>query len=147
MLLGDRIALLRHGRIAQIDTAAAIYKAPIDLSAARFFSPLSEIEAIVRNGAAMTPLGPVPAAGRREGDTVTVAIRPVGALDMTTTGQGVPGRIVSKRDAIGFDLCEVRVDGIEQPISIRQRSDKEFVAGCDVFLTLNPEHVLVFAKD
>jgi len=129
MLLGDRIALLRHGRIAQIDTAAAIYKSPIDLSAA------------------MTPLGPVPAAGRREGDRVIVAIRPVGALDMATVGQGVPGRIVSKRDAVGFDLCEVRVDGVELPISIRQRSDHRFVAGCDVFLTLNPQHVLVFAKD
>ena len=27
MLLGDRVALLRNGRIAQIDTAAAIYRA------------------------------------------------------------------------------------------------------------------------
>ena len=147
MLLGDRIALLRHGRIAQIDTAAAIYGAPIDLNAARFFSPLSEIESKVRSGLAMTPLGPVPAPGRAEGDAVIVAIRPVGALDMATRGQGVPGRIVSKRDAIGIDLCEVQVAGIEQPISIRQRSDREFVAGRDVFLTLNPEHVLVFAKD
>lgn len=147
MLLGDRIALLRHGRIAQIDSAAAIYKAPVDLSAARFFSPLSEIDAIVKNGVALTPLGPVPAPGRAEGDAVVVAIRPVGALDMSTRGRGVPGRIISKRDAIGIDLCEVQVAGIEQPISIRQRSDRKFVAGCDVFLTLNPEHVLVFAKD
>lgn len=147
MLLGDRIALLRHGRIAQIDTAAAIYKAPVDLSAARFFSPLSEIDAIVKNGVASTPLGPVPAPGRAEGAPVVVAIRPVGALDMSTEGQGVPGRIISKRDAIGIDLCEVQVAGIEQPISIRQRSDRTFVAGRDVFLTLNPEHVLVFAAD
>lgn len=147
MLLGDRIALLRHGRIAQIDSAAAIYKAPVDLSAARFFSPLSEIDAIVKNGVALTPLGPVPAPGYAEGDAVVVAIRPVGALDMSIRGQGVPGRIISKRDAIGIDLCEVQVAGIEQPISIRQRSDPRFVAGCDVFLTLNPEHVLVFAKD
>lgn len=147
MLLGDRIALLRHGRIAQIDSAAAIYNAPVDLSAARFFSPLSEIDAIVKSGVALTPLGPVPAPGRAEGDAVVVAIRPVGALDMSTGGQGVPGRILSKRDAIGIDLCEVQVAGIEQPISIRQRSDRAFVAGCDVFLTLNPEHILVFAKD
>src|SRR5690606_2018691 len=47
MLLGDRIALLRCGCIAQIDTAASIYRSPVDLSAARFFSPLSEIEAVV----------------------------------------------------------------------------------------------------
>ena len=147
MVLGDRIALLRKGRIAQIDTAAAIYESPVDLSAARFLSPLSEIEATVSGGAASTPLGQVPAPGRAEGDRVIVAIRPVGALDMSAEGKGVPGRILAKRDAIGFDLCEVRVEGIEQPISIRQRSDKRFVAGCDVFLRLNPERVLVFAKD
>ena len=147
MLLGDRIALLRKGRIAQVDTAAAIYESPVDLSAARFLSPLSEIETAVRGGVASTPLGPVPAPGRADGERVIVAIRPVGAVDMSTGREGIPGRVVSKREAVGFDLCEVRVEGIEQPISIRQRSDKRIVAGYDVFLTLNPEHVLVFAKD
>lgn len=147
MLLGDRIALLRHGRIAQIDTAAAIYNAPIDLNAARFFSPLSEIVATVREGRADTPLGSVPAPGHAEGDRVIVAIRPVGALEMATSGMGIPGRIIAKRDAIGIDLCEVKVEGIDHPLGIRQRSDRSFVPGCDVFLTLNPEHVLVFAKD
>jgi iron(III) transport system ATP-binding protein len=147
MLLGDRIALLRNGRIAQIDTAAAIYRAPLDLSAARFFSPLSEIEATVRGGAAETPLGAVPAKGFAEGARVVVAVRPVGALDMSTIGPGVPGRIVAKRDAIGIDLCEVRVEGLDRPVGVRQRSDAGFAPGADVYLSLNPEHILVFAKD
>jgi iron(III) transport system ATP-binding protein len=147
MVLGDRIALLRAGRVAQVDTAAAIYRAPVDLSAARFFSPLSEIDSVVASGRASTPLGPVPAPGHAEGTRVTVAIRPVGALDMTVEGPGVPGRIVAKRDAIGFDLCEVQVEGLERPVGLRQRADQAMFPGCDVFLTLNPEHVLVFAKD
>ena len=146
MLLGDRVALLRAGQIAQIDTAAAIYRRPVDLNAARFFSPLSEIVATVRNGRAETPLGPVPAPGFAEGSGVVVAIRPVGALDMATEGPGIPGRIVAKRDAIGIDLCEDSVEGLERPVELRQRSDRRFAPGCDVFLTLNPEHVLVFAK-
>src|SRR5690606_35999649 len=86
MLLGDRIALLRHGRIAQIDSAAEIYRAPVDLAAARFFSPLGEITATVRAGEADTPLGRVPAPGYRDGARVIIAIRPVGALDMTRAG-------------------------------------------------------------
>lgn len=147
MILGDRIALLRAGRIVQIDTAAAVYAHPIDLAAARFFSPLSEIRSRVLGGRAETPLGPVPAMGLAEGTEVIVAVRPVGAVEMSTSGRGVPGRIVGKRGAIGFDLCEVQVDGIDQPVGVRQRSEREFVPGCDVFLTLNPEHVLVFAKD
>lgn len=147
MVLGDRIALLRHGRIVQVDTAAAIYRAPLDLSAARFFSPLSEIEATVRQGAAETPLGAVPARGFADGTEVVVAVRPVGALDMSMSGPGIPGRIVAKRDAIGFDLCEVRVEGLDRPVGIRQRSEAGFAPGADVFLSLNPEHILVFAKD
>jgi iron(III) transport system ATP-binding protein len=147
MVLGDRIALLRNGRIAQIDAAAAIYRAPIDLSAARFFSPLSEIEATVRDGAVDTPLGVVPASGFADGAKVIVAVRPVGALDMSTIGPGVPGRIVAKRDAIGIDLCEVRVEGLDRPVGIRQRSEAGFEPGADVYLNLNPEHILVFAKD
>lgn len=147
MLLGDRIALLRKGRLAQIDTASAIYNHPVDLSAARFFSPLSEIPAQVVGGRAATPLGSVPAPLQAEGSQVVVALRPVGAVDMSTEGSGVPGRIVTKRDAIGVDLCEVMVEGLERPLAVRQRADRRFVPGCDVFLTLNPEHVLVFAKD
>ena len=147
MLLGDRVALLRRGRIAQIDTAAAIYRAPVDLSAARFFSPLSEIAAVVRGGAVQTPLGQVPAPGHGEGEKVVVAIRPVGVVEMARAGGGIPGRIVSKRDAIGIDLCEVQVEGIERPIELRQRSDAHFVPGNDVFLTLNANRVLVFGAD
>lgn len=147
MLLGDRVALLRLGRIAQIDTAAAIYRAPIDLNAARFFSPLSEIAAVVKGGVADTPLGRVPVTGLADGQRVVVAIRPVGVLEMGKSGAGVPGRIVSKRDAIGIDLCEVKVEGLDQPIELRQRSDPHFVPGNDVFLKLNPIEALVFAAD
>jgi iron(III) transport system ATP-binding protein len=147
MLLGDRVALLRRGRIAQIDTAAAIYRAPVDLSAARFFSPLGEIDAVVSGGGADTPLGRVPAPGFANGVRVVVAVRPVGALDMALEGPGIPGRVVAKRDAIGVDLCEVRVEGLDQPVGIRQRSVPGMVPGADVYLRLNPEHILVFAKD
>jgi iron(III) transport system ATP-binding protein len=144
MLLGDRVALLRRGRIAQIDTARAIYTAPADLGAARFFSPLSEIAATVRGGSADTPLGPVPAPGRADGTKVVVGIRPVGAVEMADSGPGVPGRIVSLRGAVGIDLCEVRVEGLDRPIEIRQPTHATMIAGRDVFLRLRTEHVLVF---
>lgn len=147
MVLGDRVALLRHGRIAQIGTATEIYRHPIDLSAARFFSPLSEIDSVVSAGSVSTPLGSVPAPGLAEGAAVTVAIRPAGGVSMAARGAGTPGRIVGKRDAIGIDICELMVDGLDTPLGLRQPSDAELVVGQDVFVTLNPEHVLVFARD
>jgi iron(III) transport system ATP-binding protein len=54
---------------------------------------------------------------------------------------------VGKRDAIGIDICEVSVEGLDQPLGIRQPSDAGLSVGQDVFVTLNPEHVLVFARD
>jgi iron(III) transport system ATP-binding protein len=147
MVLGDRVALLRHGRIAQIGTAAEIYRQPVDLSAARFFSPLSEISSTVTSGHASTPLGQVATPGLANGTKVVVAIRPAGGANVSVSGPGTPGRVISKRDAIGIDICEVKIDGVETPIGIRQPSNAAIVVGHDVFVTLNPEHVLVFGCD
>lgn len=147
MVLGDRVALLRQGRIAQIGTGAEIYRQPIDLNAARFFSPLSEIDSVVTNGHAPTPLGPVAAPGWAEGTAVTVAIRPAGGVAIKPVGPGTPGRIVGKRDAIGIDICEVSVEGLDVPLGLRQPSDSAMRVGQDVYVTLDREHVLVFARD
>jgi iron(III) transport system ATP-binding protein len=147
MVLGDRIALLRRGRIVQIDTASAVYNNPADLNAARFLSPLSEIAAIVKEGYAQTPLGRVAAPGKAEGQKVIVAIRPVGAMTMSATGPGIPGRIVAKRRAIGVDLCDVMVEGLDRPLGIRQLTNAQFFPGRDVFLSLNSQHLLVFDPD
>jgi len=147
MVLGDRVALLRHGRIAQIGTASEIYRHPIDLNAARFFSPLSEIPSTVVSGRASTPLGSISAPGIAEGTPVTVAIRPAGGAHIRQTGPGTPGRIVGKRDTIGIDICEVKVEGLDTPIGIRQPANAAISVGQDVFVTLNEEHVLVFVRD
>jgi iron(III) transport system ATP-binding protein len=147
MLLGDRVALLRRGKIVQVDTAETIYRSPINLYAARFFSPLAEIDAVVRSGAAATPLGPVAAPGFDEGARVVVAIRPAGGVELAPEGTGTAGRIVSKRDAIGEDVCEIKVDGLDDPIGVRQRSSGRLRVGQDVSLALNREHILVFDRD
>lgn len=147
MLLGDRIALLRQGRIIQIDLAANVYSAPIDLAAARFLSPLSEIDAIVSAGAAKTPLGPVPTPGFADGTRVSIGLRPVGAISIATVPGGVPGRVIAKRNALGLDMIEIRVEGIEGQIHLRRPADSGLIPGRDIFVSLNVADVLVFAQD
>lgn len=146
MVLGDRVALLRHGCIAQIGTGADIYSRPIDLSAARFFSPLSEIEAVANRGMVSTPLGDILTPDLADGTAVTVAIRPAGGARLSPTGPGAPGRIISKRDAIGEDICEVTVAGLDAPLGVRQPASTSLAVGQDVYVTLNREHVLVFPR-
>jgi iron(III) transport system ATP-binding protein len=68
-------------------------------------------------------------------------------VELNAEAGGVPGRIVSKRDAIGEDICEVKVEGIESPLTVRQRANGAMRPGQDVFVILNPEHILVFDRD
>ena len=144
MLMGDRIILLRNGKLMQIDSAKNIYHHPIDIDVARFLSPLTEIAAVVKNGFAQTPLGAIKTANKADGQRVIIAIRPVDTIEIYEKKPGVRGRLISKREALGVDLYEVQIENMEQLLSIRQRANPKFIVGCDVFLRLNSEHVLVF---
>ena len=146
MVLGDRIALLRDGQVAQIDTVSRIYSNPADLQIARFFSTLTEIDAVVNDGFAQTPLGIIPTPDRADHDKITLAFRPVGALEISSNSQGVPARILTKHEALGFDIFEVQVREIEAPVTIRAPANIGRQPGNDIILTLNPEHVLVFDR-
>lgn len=144
MVLADRVALLRDGKIVQMDTGSKLYDAPIDLDVARFLSPLAEIETQVKAGVAQTPLGPVDAKGHKDGSRVIVAIRPTGVLTPVAKGEGIIGRVVAKREALGIDLLEIIFGGIEEPIHLRLPSDHSIQRGSDLYLHLNQAHVLVF---
>lgn len=147
MLLGDRVALLRAGRIAQIDSASALYEHPIDLGAARFLSSLSELRAVVRAGEIDTPLGKIDAGGRADGQKVLIGLRPVGAVELSQSEGATMGRIVSKRNALGVDTLEVQVNGIDRPLRVRRLADHSFAPGLDVYVSLSSDHVLVFDED
>lgn len=147
MLLGDRIALLRDGRIIQIAPATDVYQHPVDLHAARYLAHLSEVTGVVKGGIAATALGPLPVTGRRDGAKVIVGIRPVGSVNLSLEPPGIPGRIISRREALGVDNYEVTVEGVEHPLRLRRAANPDFRPGADVFLTLNPEHLLVFGGE
>lgn len=146
MVLGDRIALLRNGEVAQIDIASRIYSHPKDLHVARFFSTLTEIDAVVNGGFAASALGKVPTPNHQDNAKVTLAIRPVGPLEISNTNKGIPARILSKREALGVDIFEVIVQQIDAPITIRSPANNARLPGADILLTLNPQHVLVFDR-
>ncbi len=150
MVMGDRIIMLRDGHVVQSDSAKNVYEKPIDLETARFLSPLNEIPSIVKSGYANTPLGSVFARGLAENTPVIVAIRTTGAIEMRAS-EGiynkkdiVIGRVVTKRNALGIDICEVQIAGIDRPIHVRARANSEVKVGNNVFLSLNCQHVLVF---
>jgi multiple sugar transport system ATP-binding protein len=95
MTLGQRVAVMREGRIVQVDTPQALYARPRDVFVAAFIgSPsMNLVEAIVegdevRFGGHAVPLDP----GRRPGMTgpVVLGIRPEGFADGALAAEHLP---------------------------------------------------------
>lgn len=76
MLLADRIAMMRAGRLIQVGPPDELYFHPADAAVAEFFSDTNRIHGIVKAGYVRTPFGPVAAAGLAEGAGAEVLIRP-----------------------------------------------------------------------
>jgi len=146
MRMGDRIALMRRGRLVQQGTAADLYKAPVDLFAARFFSELNQLEGRVTAAGIETPVGVLQATDLSEGETVDVCVRPQGVVLNAAGLCGVPGRIRSKRFVGEVDLLSIVVEGLNHPLQARVRAGSPWEQGMDVAVTTDPKDVLVFPR-
>ena len=144
MELGDRIALMRKGRVVQIGPAEELYRRPIDLDAARFFCNVNEIEGDVQAGSLTTPLGTFAAPGLPDGPAVA-AIRPQGIL-VETGVHPARGRVIERHFLGEVDLVELMVQGLEEPIMARMRGDLSPNPGTEVGIRVNADEVLIFAK-
>ncbi|MBB4302171.1 iron(III) transport system ATP-binding protein [Rhodobium orientis] len=150
MRMGDRIALLRRGRIVQVGTPEDLYRRPADLFVARFFSDLNEIPGRVTGGEVETPIGGAPVPGFSEGEAVVVGLRPHDirvtrgsdrlALDRT------PGRVLRRRFLGEVDLLDIAVRGLDRPLSVR-RHGSDLAAGEHVVVGFDAAAALVFAAE
>ncbi|UIJ73584.1 ABC transporter ATP-binding protein [Aurantimonas sp. HBX-1] len=145
MRLGDRIALLRDGRLVQVGTAAELYSRPASLFAAGFFSELNVVEGEVRGGRVVTALGPVADSPSSDGTRVTVALRLTG-LRLDERPSGVFGRITARRFLGGVDLMTVAVEGLDKPLRSRMRAGIVPAHKRDVVVSVDPQDVIVFEK-
>lgn len=78
MFMGDRIALMREGRIVQVGTPTQLYLYPADRFVATFLGEVNCLPSRVRAGQAETPVGAIPAPGFAEGAPVEILLRPEG---------------------------------------------------------------------
>ncbi len=148
MMMGDRIALMRAGRIVQLGTARDLYTRPHDLFVARFFSDLDEIDSRVAGGTVETPVGSFAAGDLAEGTEVTVCVRPQDVRLARTSkdggkDRGVAGKIVEKRFLGEVDLYHVAIEGLPFPLRARLRGT-DFVPGDDVTIEVVSNGVYLF---
>jgi iron(III) transport system ATP-binding protein len=145
MRMGDRIALMRKGRLIQLGSADDLYNRPADMFVARFFSELNELDAVAGDGEVETVFGRHPAAGIPAGAAVDVCVRPQGIL-LGEPGEGRPGRVMRRRFIGEVDLVEVAVDGLELPLQARIRDGGRFAVGMDVGVRIDERDLLAFAR-
>jgi iron(III) transport system ATP-binding protein len=145
MRLGDRIALMREGRLLQTGTADQLYNRPVDIAAARFFSDINEFEGVLEGGRVATPLGPVAARGRMLNGRAIVGLRPhdvaVGAPE-----SGVRGMVVARHFLGEVEHLDVAVAGVEVPVRVRLRNGARFSVGQEVGVTMDAAAALLFAR-
>lgn len=146
MRMGDKIALMRQGRLVQHGTASELYNAPVDLFAARFFSELNQIEGTVTSAGVETALGLMKVTDGEQGERVDVCVRPQGICLNKAGLCGVPGRITSKRFVGEVDLLSVAIDGLDHQVQARVRAGSTWEAGMDVAVDTDPKDVLVFSR-
>jgi iron(III) transport system ATP-binding protein len=144
MRMGDRVALMRQGRVVQTGKALDLYRAPKDILAARTFSELNELAARIEGGNAATPLGRFAANGVPDGADAIVCVRQRG-VRLRGAGQGVPGRVLDARFLGDVALVEVAVQGLDAPLFARVAERDVPPQGAEVGVVIEPGAVLVFA--
>ncbi|MEO1243414.1 MAG: ABC transporter ATP-binding protein [Pseudomonadota bacterium] len=86
LALGDRIALMRAGRIVEAATPEELFRIPKTPDGAQIFPGSQTIEGVIQNGRLVTPIGAFDAQGL--GDGPGVAVMREGALGASPDGEG-----------------------------------------------------------
>lgn len=146
MRLGDRIAVMRAGRIIQVGRAEDLYRQPVDLFVARLFSEINEIPWPVSGGALRTPLGTFPAPAIADGAKAVLCIRQR-AIRLLPEGQGHPARALHVRFLGDAALVEMAVQGFDHPLKALVHESVVPARGRDLGIEIDPQRVLVFAAE
>ena len=146
MRLGDRIAVMRKGRLVQVGRAEELYRTPAELFVARLFSEINEIAVKVRGGRVETSLGTFAADGFKEGAAATLCIRQRAVL-ISPPGKGLAGRVLGVKFLGDAARLEIGVEGLETPLKARVREMEVPAKGAEISVTIDPSRVLVFAAE
>ena len=129
MFMGDRIAVMREGRILQTGTPDELYCHPANAYVAELFGEVNRVVAVVRDGIVETPFGPLPASDLAEGSTAEVLIRPE-ALHLSRAPGTPMARIIASRMLGRTSLIHMSItDDAGNDIHLHGRAPGRFLPG------------------
>lgn len=149
MRLGDRVVLMRQGRIVQSGTPLEIYSHPVDRKAASLLGGGNLFHAQIKDGLADSPFGPVSASNLPDGGRVEVYYR---ASAICIGNEGLLARIRAIRPSqagleIEADIAASELpNGAKAPILVLAAApnDAKLTVGAEIRLSAHPENALVF---
>jgi iron(III) transport system ATP-binding protein len=154
MLLGDRVAVMRVGRILQSGTPDSVYRRPESAFVAEFLGEVNKFRGAVNgSGAVATPLGPVPARDFAPGAPVVVIIRQQGVA--VSPGEKAPeGSVpvtvswVRPMGAASLMLLRRRDAGAgDPPIYARVSGRLRLAEGAPAYAAVDRDEVFVFPAE
>jgi iron(III) transport system ATP-binding protein len=143
LAVADRIALMRDGRIVQVETPIEVWNRPADRWVAAFFADLLEIPAIIRSERAETPLGSFAAPDRPDGPALVCIRRD--AFDLASPNPELAGRVETSRFIGEYLILCVRIEGQEQPVEIHAPADHSVEIGARVGIAIDRARAHVFS--
>ena len=143
--VGDRVGVLKGGKIQQIDTPEQCFSTPNNRFVARFLGEASFIKGTLNNGQALTDIGNVPANGV-DCDTgeVEVLLRPDDLL-LVQSSIGNNGEVIWVRFEGGSRLCAVKL-ACETVVTSRVSHEVVVHPGDKVHVSLSTSHPLAAFK-
>lgn len=150
--VSDRIALMRNGKIIQLGNAATLYKKPNSLFSANFFTSINILDGIGTIDEVETALGnfPKPKGDKNLKINIAVCIRPTDIAlrtAQTSKSEKMPvGHIISRKFLGNAEMFQVNVDGVDQPILVRQKAGQVPEDAIAVRLEIAKSKVTLFER-
>ena len=139
--VGDRVGVLKGGKIQQIDSPEQCFSMPNNRFVARFLGEASFIKGTLNNGQALTDIGNVPAHGVDcEHGEVEVLLRPDDVL-LVQSSVGNNGEVIWVRFEGGSRLCAIKL-GCGTVVTSRVSHEVVVHPGDKVHVSLSTSHPL-----
>ena len=140
---GDRVVLMRAGRIVQAGTGSDLYDRPASAYAAEFFSGFNKVQGACWNGFLETPIGRFAAPGFADGCAATVYIRPH-CLKLNCEGEGIDCTVLDCALMGEIEQTMLSVMALPEPLKIRSTERQRLRAGEKARLSVAADQVFVF---
>ena len=143
--VGDRIALIRDGKLVQQGTGHDLYYRPRDLFTAGFFSEINVVPVKLVNGQAQTLFGNWSC----DADLPMHCCAAIRLTDIEVTpddgnASGQLGRIASRRFIGTSELLDINVEGLDAPITARIKAGALSDHVLSVRVSVDPQSMMIF---